>query len=306
MPAARLTSKGRQYDFCVDFLESKGNLLKCTICPTDKRGAKNQGWKISSNMKQHVSTTQHQIALVEARTRVILNVQPPPPPPPPPRWTPWAEALTQPSGPAYTPTHPGPPRAHCIIESEPEPEPEPEPESESESDASQVSATEASAIRRHPKARTTIRTLSAADQIYLEQDPALDEAIAQTDEDFLASILDEDVLRGLDEIPIWEPEDTFELVPAHLNKATTPWTDTTQFLTHMLFTSPELRFSRTQQRAILQWAERCGMERVPSLYSLDKCAQIIKECAGNPTRKFISSCGNVYYMNSVSSALQQV
>ncbi|KEP45802.1 hypothetical protein V565_240180, partial [Rhizoctonia solani 123E] len=73
----------------------------------------------------------------------------------------------------------------------------------------------------------------------------------------------------------------------------------------MLFNSPEHRFSRSQQSAILQWALSCGMQRVPTLYSLDKCSQLLRECAGDPTRKFTSSLGNVYFMNSVSSALQQ-
>ncbi|CCO35554.1 hypothetical protein BN14_09672 [Rhizoctonia solani AG-1 IB] len=213
MPPARLTTTERKYGLCVDFLESKGSLLKCTICPDDKRSAKNQGWKVSSNMKQHVATTQHQMALKEVRRQAMLNVRPPPPPSCP---TPWAEALTQPSGSAYTPTHLDPPRTPRIIESE----------SESESDADRASAARISAVRRRPKARTTIRTLSAADQIYLEQDPALNEAIAQTDEAFLASILSEDTLRGLDEVSVWEPDDTFELIPTNLNSATAPWTDT--------------------------------------------------------------------------------
>ncbi|KAF8600788.1 hypothetical protein BDV93DRAFT_446855, partial [Ceratobasidium sp. AG-I] len=69
------------------------------------------------------------------------------------------------------------------------------------------------------------------------------------------------------------------------------------FLTHLLFRSPHLRFSREQQMAVLQWAESCGMSDVPTLYGLDKCDQYLKECGGDATREFKTSKGDVFFMN---------
>lgn len=131
------------------------------------------------------------------------------------------------------------------------------------------------------------------------------------------------ILLNFVDIPVWVPDNTAPFKPPNIDKDTYPWPDrnvcdwhlvsrtntnnsTQHFLTHLLFRSPELQFSRAQQGAILQWAESCGMQSVPSLYSLDNCDQLLKECGGNPTRKFTSSAGNVYFMNSVQSALQQV
>ncbi|KAF8595904.1 hypothetical protein BDV93DRAFT_455889, partial [Ceratobasidium sp. AG-I] len=75
--------------------------------------------------------------------------------------------------------------------------------------------------------------------------------------------------------------------------------------THLLFRSPHLRFSREQQTAVLQWAESCGMADVPTLYGLDKCDQYLKECGGDATREFKTSKGDVFFMNTVESAVRQ-
>ncbi|CEL60245.1 hypothetical protein RSOLAG1IB_12333 [Rhizoctonia solani AG-1 IB] len=230
------------------------------------------------------------------------------PPLPPPCPTSWAEIGPQASRPACSSSRPS---SSSLIPNVPHTELDLDTNSDSGSGSgSKISESsphaDACRHRRGVPRGDIAHTVSAADTIYLEKDPALDEVAAQTEEGFLALILNEDVLRGLDETPAWEPDDTVEPTPPHANKDTYPWPDSIHFLTHSLFRSPELRFLRSQQRAILQWAESCGMEHVLSLYSLDKCDQLLKECAGNPTRQFTSSNGNVYFMNSVYSALQQV
>ncbi|CCO31107.1 hypothetical protein BN14_05141 [Rhizoctonia solani AG-1 IB] len=272
MPAARLPVKGKHYDFCVEFLEIQGSLLKC--------------------MKAHVSTERHKLALTEARRRTKFGIPPPPPPPCP---TPWANPNPHPRLSETT--------YNSIAQHGPAYESNSDSDSDSDSGSGSGSGFEISA----PTSRACFGRYisSAADGIHLEQDPALNEATTETDEGFLESILNEDVLRGLDETPAWEPDNTVEATHPHADKDTYPWPDHTHYLTHMLFRSPELRFSRSQQREILRWANSCGMDGVPSLYSLDKCDQLLKECVGNPTRRFTSSCGNVYFMNSVRSAVQQ-
>jgi hypothetical protein len=141
-------------------------------------------------MRQHVLTHQHQLASIEARTRALsTDIQPPLLPPCP---TPWAETHTQSTGTAYTSVHPG---SSCA----PGSFSESESEAEAESEVSRVSAQ--AHIREYPRRQNTARTLAAADSIYLEQDPALDHAVNQTDEGFPASILNEDVLRDPDGTP---------------------------------------------------------------------------------------------------------
>ncbi|KAF8595089.1 hypothetical protein BDV93DRAFT_457643, partial [Ceratobasidium sp. AG-I] len=66
-----------------------------------------------------------------------------------------------------------------------------------------------------------------------------------------------------------------------------------------------LRFSRPQQEAVLNWARSCGLDDTPTLYSLQKCDGLLRECGGETTQKFKSSTGDVYFLNSVKSALRQ-
>jgi hypothetical protein len=74
----------------------------------------------------------------------------------------------------------------------------------------------------------------------------------------------------------------------------------------MLFRSPRLAFSRIQKEAILHWANLCGMTGVPTLYALGKCEERLKSCGESPVRKFITSSGDILYMNTIQSAIRQV
>jgi hypothetical protein len=74
----------------------------------------------------------------------------------------------------------------------------------------------------------------------------------------------------------------------------------------MLFRSPRLGFSSLQKEAILQWAQLCGMQGVPTLYALGKCENRLKTCGDDPTRKFVTSTGDILYMNTIQSAIRQV
>jgi hypothetical protein len=74
----------------------------------------------------------------------------------------------------------------------------------------------------------------------------------------------------------------------------------------MLFRSTRLGFSRAQKEAILRWGKLCGISGVPTLYSLGKCDEYLKECGETPTRKFTTGMGDILYMNALQSAIRQV
>ncbi|KAI6138558.1 hypothetical protein BKA82DRAFT_158153 [Pisolithus tinctorius] len=82
-----------------------------------------------------------------------------------------------------------------------------------------------------------------------------------------------------------------------------PWPSKAHFLTELLFSSPRLPFSEPQKRAILSWAKELGARDIPSLYSLNRCHEEIKNLIGNPTRKVVSASGNIFYINDIANSI---
>ena len=78
------------------------------------------------------------------------------------------------------------------------------------------------------------------------------------------------------------------------------------FLTQLLFSSPRLPFSERQQNAILRWGKAIGGKNVPTLYALKKCADKLKHTVGNPTTKYESAAGNIFYLNDVGESVAKV
>ncbi|KAH7917041.1 hypothetical protein BV22DRAFT_1027066 [Leucogyrophana mollusca] len=76
-----------------------------------------------------------------------------------------------------------------------------------------------------------------------------------------------------------------------------------EFVTHLLFSSPRLRFSEAQKKAVLSWADAIGATGVPSLYSLKKTQDRIRDLIGDPTEKVDAISGNTFYINSVGKAI---
>ena len=76
--------------------------------------------------------------------------------------------------------------------------------------------------------------------------------------------------------------------------------------TDILFSSPRIRFSRSQQEAILAWGKALGAHDVPSLYALDKFQKEGLDTLGNPTVKVTSASGNIWYQNSIHESLRRV
>ncbi|KAG1765890.1 hypothetical protein EV702DRAFT_1283028 [Suillus placidus] len=72
-----------------------------------------------------------------------------------------------------------------------------------------------------------------------------------------------------------------------MDDSTYPWPSKVTFITDLLFGSTRLRFSEAQKKAVLsgrvKWA--------------------LKICIGNPTRKVTASSGNIFYINSIGSAI---
>jgi predicted DNA-binding transcriptional regulator YafY len=78
------------------------------------------------------------------------------------------------------------------------------------------------------------------------------------------------------------------------------------FLTDFLFSSPRLRFSESQKKAILSWAKDLKAPVVPSLSALKRSQNKIEELLEPATEKVTSASGNVFYMNDVAKAIAMV
>ncbi|KAG8693002.1 hypothetical protein FRC11_003225, partial [Ceratobasidium sp. 423] len=139
-------------------------------------------------MKRHVAMETHKSALTHAQIWTLsTNMQPPLPLPCP---TPWAETLE----PAYS--------SSCLNVLHTSSRSESESNSSSSSSSSSDSKVSASSVNAHAhqcrmrSGKGINHVLSAVNDIDLEKDSNLDEIGAETEEGFLASILNKDILRG--------------------------------------------------------------------------------------------------------------
>src|ERR1700722_2649501 len=78
------------------------------------------------------------------------------------------------------------------------------------------------------------------------------------------------------------------------------------FATHLLFTSPRLRFSTAQQDAILKWGKDLGAVNVPSAHALKKCKDRVEALIGHPTNRITTSGGDIFHLNDIGSAIAKV
>ncbi|KAJ6622345.1 hypothetical protein B0H10DRAFT_2342221 [Mycena sp. CBHHK59/15] len=83
-----------------------------------------------------------------------------------------------------------------------------------------------------------------------------------------------------------------------------PYPDKAAFLTDVLFSSPRLRFSRAQQKAVLSWAKDLGAN-VPSYTSFRKTQDALLAEVGDPTKRQESGRGNVWYLNEISDSIKK-
>ncbi|KAF8170969.1 hypothetical protein K438DRAFT_1982253 [Mycena galopus ATCC 62051] len=83
-----------------------------------------------------------------------------------------------------------------------------------------------------------------------------------------------------------------------------PYPDKAAFLTDVLFSSPRLRFSRAQQKAVLSWAKDLGAS-VPSYHKFRQIQDSLLATVGDPTKRQQSGRGNVWYLNQISDSIQK-
>ncbi|KAG8719356.1 hypothetical protein FRC08_003022 [Ceratobasidium sp. 394] len=65
-----------------------------------------------------------------------------------------------------------------------------------------------------------------------------------------------------------------------------PYPDRAHILTHSLFNAPHIHFSLAQQQAVLDWAKAMGTLDVPTIYSLEKCQEALKQTIGDSSSQF--------------------
>ncbi|KAH0825930.1 hypothetical protein J3R83DRAFT_7620 [Lanmaoa asiatica] len=87
------------------------------------------------------------------------------------------------------------------------------------------------------------------------------------------------------------------------NEPLYPWKSRPEFLTHLLFSFPRLRFSQAQKTAVLTWAKDLGTPEVPSMYAMKKAQECFMELLGMPTEKMMTASGNIFYLNALSKAV---
>lgn len=77
------------------------------------------------------------------------------------------------------------------------------------------------------------------------------------------------------------------------------------FLTDVLFSSPRLRFSRAQQKAVLAWGRDLGAP-VPTYITFRKTQGALLAEVGDPTVRQESGRGTVFYMNEIGDSIKKV
>ncbi|KAJ6632325.1 hypothetical protein B0H10DRAFT_2159621 [Mycena sp. CBHHK59/15] len=83
-----------------------------------------------------------------------------------------------------------------------------------------------------------------------------------------------------------------------------PYPDKAAFLTDVLFSSPRLRFSRAQQKAVLSWARDLGAA-VPSYNKFRQTQDVLLAEVGDPTKRQESGHGNVWYLNDIGDSIKK-
>ncbi|EUC61136.1 hypothetical protein RSOL_383960 [Rhizoctonia solani AG-3 Rhs1AP] len=84
-----------------------------------------------------------------------------------------------------------------------------------------------------------------------------------------------------------------------------PYPNLALYLMDIIFNSPRTRFSRIQKAVVLEFARLLGAPYVPTLHAYKEFQQVMKKEMGNPTYKFTSSFGNIFYLNDIGESLSK-
>jgi hypothetical protein len=78
------------------------------------------------------------------------------------------------------------------------------------------------------------------------------------------------------------------------------------FLTDLLFSSPRLRFSEQQKRAVLSWASQLGARDVPTYYMLSRFQEGVKNIVGNSVISVTTGTGHKVFMQDIPHLIAKV
>lgn len=81
--------------------------------------------------------------------------------------------------------------------------------------------------------------------------------------------------------------------------STYPWPSSALFLTDLLFSSPRLRFSEQQKKAVLNWASQLGAPDVPTHYALSRFQENLKNTIGDSVTALTTGTGHKVYMRDI-------
>ncbi|KAJ6458275.1 hypothetical protein C8R45DRAFT_1221656 [Mycena sanguinolenta] len=111
--------------------------------------------------------------------------------------------------------------------------------------------------------------------------------------------------------PLFCPEDEITAEELNINlfgpeskREWFPYPDKAAFLTDVLFSSPRLRFSRAQQKAVLAWAKELGAQ-VPNYNAFRQTQEALLAEVGDPTQRQQSGRGNVWYLNEIGDSIKK-
>ena len=85
-----------------------------------------------------------------------------------------------------------------------------------------------------------------------------------------------------------------------------PLTSVKLFLTDLLFSSPRLRFSVPQKKAVLEWASLLGAQDVPTFYALSQSQEYIKGLIGNSVTAVTTGTGHKIFMQDIPYMIVKV
>lgn len=71
------------------------------------------------------------------------------------------------------------------------------------------------------------------------------------------------------------------------------------FLTDLLFSSPRLRFSLQQKRAVLEWASQLGTPGVPTFHALSQSQDYIKGLVGDSVTAATTGMGHKIFIQDI-------
>src|ERR1700744_2440044 len=86
-------------------------------------------------------------------------------------------------------------------------------------------------------------------------------------------------------------------LPAHTIK---------MFLTDILFSSPRLRFSEAQKKAVLSWALQLGARDVPTYHALSQFQERLRNTIGNSVTAVTTGAGHKVYMQDIPYMIAKV